>query len=136
MIPVPSPARTNHTTRDADAATPPDQHVCVNIANAEVRTKVWLELNGDFLIGEAGLHLLRAITVRRSLAAAAHEVGWSYRHAWGYVRRAERALGGPITCPVPGKGTARGMVLNTSGEQLLRRLVALSEAARRAVVHA
>jgi len=98
-----------------------------------VRTKVWLELDGGFVIGEGGLALLAAIATRRSLSKAAQDIGWSYRHAWGYLRRAERALGGPLTCPLPGKGRDRGMVLTDGGECLLNQLARWRDTARAAV---
>ena len=69
----------------------------------EPKTKVWLELQGRFVMGDGGLHLLRAIRERSSLTLAARDVGWSYRHAWEYIRRAERVLGSPLTQPVAGK---------------------------------
>lgn len=97
---------------------------------AEIRTKVWLQLDGAFVIGEGGLELLTAIVVHRSLRRAAQEIGWSYRHAWGYLRRAERALGGALTHPLIGKGAARGMTLSDSGERLRERLMILKDAAR------
>ncbi len=59
----------------------------------QVRAKVWLEHEGRFVIGEGGLRLLLAVETSGSLLAAAREIGWSCRHAWGYLRRAEQALG-------------------------------------------
>ena len=48
----------------------------------EPKTKVWIEYSGRFIMGDGGLHLLRAIRARGSLTLAGREVGWSYRHAW------------------------------------------------------
>ena len=58
----------------------------------EVRTKVWLERDGAFVIGDGGLRLLLALLDEGSLPAAARRIGWSYRHAWQYLRQAERIL--------------------------------------------
>jgi molybdate transport system regulatory protein len=90
-----------------------------------VRTKVWLESDGWFVIGDGGLELLLGIAERGSLAAAARRVGWSYRHAWGYLHRAEHALGAALTAPRPGKGAARGMILTPGGRRLVARLLAI-----------
>jgi molybdate transport system regulatory protein len=92
-----------------------------------VKTKVWLELGGEFMIGDGGLYLLAGIARRGSLARAVRDIGWSYRHAWGYVRRAERVLGAPIVENRPGRGTARGMDLTGTGRLLLERLRALRD---------
>lgn len=96
-----------------------------HIAGARVKTKVWLEVDGRFAIGDGGLQLLLGIAVTGSLAAAVREIGWSYRHAWGYIRRAEEVLGVPLIVARPGKGAARGTELTEHGRLLLERLVTL-----------
>jgi molybdate transport system regulatory protein len=89
----------------------------------QVRTKIWLERDGAFVIGEGGLHLLAAIDTLGSLLAAARQIGWSYRHAWNYLRGAEHILGSPLVVPRPGKGMRRGTVLTPEGRRLLELLV-------------
>ena len=86
-----------------------------------LRMKHWLEVDGRFAIGDGGVELLRAISKHGTLAKAASEVGWSYRHAWGYLRRAEEALATQLTEPRPGKGAARGLELTAAARRLLRR---------------
>ena len=98
-----------------------------NIIAAQVKTKVWLELGGEFFAGDGGIHLLGGIVRHGSLARSVREIGWSYRHAWGYLRRAERALGMPIVRNRAGRGTARGMELTETGHLLLERLRALRD---------
>ena len=103
------------------------QRAVDSIISARVRTKVWLELGGRFAIGDGGLRLLLGISATGSLAAAVREIGWSYRHAWGYLRRAEEVLGVPLIVARPGKGAARGTALTEHGRFLLERLVALRQ---------
>lgn len=98
------------------------QHVPTNILTMEIQTKVWLEMSGAFVIGEGGLDLLSHIDRLHSLTGAAQAVGWSYRHAWGYLRNAERRLGSPLVLTSPGKGARRGTMLSPVGSDLLRRL--------------
>lgn len=104
-----------------------DQSGVDSILSARVKTKVWLELNGRFAIGDGGLHLLQRISATGSLAAAVREIGWSYRHAWGYLRRAEEVLGVPLIIARPGKGAARGASLTAHGRLVLERLAALRQ---------
>jgi molybdate transport system regulatory protein len=92
--------------------------------SVRVRTKVWLEREGQFVVGDGGLRLLHGITRHGSLTAAVRDIGWSYRHAWAYLRRAEAALGAPLTRARPGKGTARGTTLTPQGRLVLKALVA------------
>lgn len=98
-----------------------------------IRTKVWLEVEGQFVVGDGGLQLLLGIARDGSLAAAVRRIGWSYRHAWGYLRRAERALGAPLTRPRPGKGASRGTRLTEDGLGVLNRLVDARRRVDRAV---
>jgi len=98
-----------------------------SILAAQPKTKIWLERGGRFMIGDGGLHLLDGIARSGSLAEAVREIGWSYRHAWGYLRRAESVLGAPLLLTRPGKGAARGTTLTPAGRLLLERLRALRD---------
>jgi len=93
--------------------------------DAETKTKVWIERGGRFVIGDGGLQLLLGVLEHGSLLGAAREIGWSYRHAWGYLRRAESALGAPLMQTRPGKGAARGMTLTETARRLLEHLAAV-----------
>jgi molybdate transport system regulatory protein len=93
-----------------------------NLPETAVKTKVWLERDGRFVIGDGGLRLLLGILEHGSLLRAAREIRWSYRHAWGYLRRAEAALGASLTEPRPGKGASRGTALTEAGRLVIERL--------------
>lgn len=124
MTSRPIPSRpTSHATQGP--ATLQSAHE--SIIAAQVKTKVWLELGGTFFVGDGGIHLLGGILRHGSLARTVREIGWSYRHAWGYLRRAERALRTPIVRNRPGRGAARGMELTETGHLLLERLRALRD---------
>jgi molybdate transport system regulatory protein len=60
------------------------------------RHKVWLTLNGVFLMGPNYLRFLAAVdesgTIRKGRAA----VGWSYRTCLNRLRRMEQVLGQPV----------------------------------------
>jgi molybdate transport system regulatory protein len=90
---------------------------CINALIA--RRKVWFEWNGEFVIGEGGFDLLDAIASTGSLTRAARVVGWSYRHAWGYLRRAEARLGEQLTVTRSGKGTRRGVEITAAARRVM-----------------
>lgn len=100
-------------------STAPD---AVRLSSVTVKTKVWLEHDGQFVVGDGGLKLLLGILERGSLVGAARQIGWSYRHAWDYLRRAETALGLALTTPRPGKGRSRGSTLTEAGRLVIERL--------------
>ncbi len=102
------------------------QHVRPCIPGLTLRSKRWIEVNGQFAIGEGGGELLRAIEAEVSLVGGARQVGWSYRHAWGYVRRAERVLGVPRLSTKPGKGRTRGAVLTSDARTVVATFLKMS----------
>jgi molybdate transport system regulatory protein len=120
-------AATSDRTRAMTSLPGADQAPPERIIAAQVKTKVWLELDGGFVIGDGGVRLLLGIVRHGSLAEAVRELGWSYRHAWGYLRLAEARLGVPVIRTRAGKGTARGMELTEAGHLLMERLRALRD---------
>ena len=86
-----------------------------------VRHKVWLERGTRFALGDGGLTLLHAIDSTGSVRAAAEEVGWSYRHALGYVTNAERAFGRPLVARARGGNDRGGATLTPEVRNFLRR---------------
>lgn len=59
----------------------------------EVKTKVWLEINGHRLFGEGSAQLFRLIRETSSINASAKIMGISFRRAWGMVKDMEDVLG-------------------------------------------
>lgn len=106
------------TTGNGDGSHPRHQLARPSMKQPTIRGKIWLEIDEQFALGEGGVGLLRAIQQQGSLSLAAREVGWSYRHAWSYLRRAESVLGTRLTETVAGKGAARGTRLTTAGKAL------------------
>jgi molybdate transport system regulatory protein len=110
------------TNRAKPASGDPRVRGSVTLPETAVKTKVWLERDGQFVIGDGGLRLLLGILEHGSLLGAARQIRWSYRHAWGYLRRAEAALGTTLTEPRPGKGASRGTALTEAGRLVIERL--------------
>lgn len=61
-----------------------------------VRTKMWLEISGQRLIGEGRAQLLRLIQEAGSINAAATQMDISYRKAWSMVKDMENVLKEPL----------------------------------------
>lgn len=104
------------------------QPVLPCITRLTLRQKRWLELDGRFAIGEGGAALLHDVGRVGSLAEAARLHGWSYRHAWGYVRRAEGVLGVPLISTRSGKGRSRGAELTAHAHAVIAVLLPPSSA--------
>jgi len=90
-----------------------------------VHSKVWLETEGGFVLGDGGIELLRAVDGAGTLRGAAARLGWSYRHTLRYLTNAEAALGTALVARTRGGQDRGGARLTTAGRDLLRRYAAL-----------
>jgi molybdate transport system regulatory protein len=86
----------------------------------QLKSKTWLEANGKFIIGEGGIALLEAIDQRGSIREAAKQLGWSYRHTWGYLKNMERNAGMQVVLAQHGGTSRGGTQLTLEGLKLLR----------------
>lgn len=59
----------------------------------EIKSKIWLESEGEVLLGYGKARLLQAINELGSIQEAAGRFGMSYRHAWGFIRKIEKRSG-------------------------------------------
>jgi molybdate transport system regulatory protein len=64
--------------------------------NLEVRSKIWIEAEGEPVLGTGREQLLRLIQENGSISAAARGMGLSYRKAWSLLRAMETSLGYPL----------------------------------------
>jgi len=61
-----------------------------------IRTKMWLEANGQRLIGEGRAQILRQIQESGSINAAATQMNISFRKVWSMVKDMEDVLQQPL----------------------------------------
>ena len=72
------------------------------------RIKVWLQSENGFGFGSRFVAILEAVDRTGSIKHAAAELGWSYRHVWSRIKRAEEALGcALVTTKLGGQGKDR-----------------------------
>ncbi len=62
----------------------------------EIRSKVWIESDGEPVFGRGRRFLLEAIDRHGSISRAAREVNISYRKAWSHIKVMEERLGIPL----------------------------------------
>lgn len=62
----------------------------------QVRSKIWLEIDGEPVFGQGREELLRLIQKSGSINAAAKAMGIPYRKAWTYIDAMEKRLGFPL----------------------------------------
>jgi molybdate transport system regulatory protein len=84
--------------------------------------KVWLECNGEPVLGKGRYSLLKNISRTESLKASAEKMGISYKTAQNYLRKIETKLGIKITdSQKGGRGAGGKTTLNKKGFDLLKR---------------
>ena len=60
-----------------------------------LRIRVWVERDGEKILGPGRVELLELIDRHRSIAAAAKQMKMSYRRAWQLVQAVNAAAGEP-----------------------------------------
>jgi molybdate transport system regulatory protein len=83
--------------------------------------KIWLEYEGEPVLGRGGASILRAIKEEGSISKAAEKLGMSYRYVWSYLSKMERTLREPVVQRRKGgRGGGGGAKLTELGENLLK----------------
>jgi molybdate transport system regulatory protein len=91
----------------------------------KVRSKVWLEVDGQPLLGEGRERLLTLVAQTGSISAAARSMGITYRKAWGHLQAMEGKLGFPLVLRQKGGAGGGESLLTAEAVQLLERFTLL-----------
>ena len=86
-----------------------------------------LDEDGQKFFGEGPCRLLQAVEQTGSLRAAAASMGMAYTKALNMIKRAERAVGCPLTNRATGGKDGGGSQLTDAGKELLRKYEAYRE---------
>jgi len=87
----------------------------------KLTAKIWLEINGQPVLGKGGADILQTIKQQKNLAKTAHTLDMSYKYVWAYLKKMEKTLRHPIV--ITRKGGKKGggeTALTPLGEDLLR----------------
>ena len=87
----------------------------------EVKYKVWLEKNGEVVVGSGKVGLLKMIDELGSIQKAAEEMKMSYRHAWGFIKAIEKHSRAKFVETQVGGRDGGGARLTPEGRDFLRR---------------
>ena len=88
--------------------------------------RVWVECEGEKILGPGRADLLELIDRHRSIAAAAKQMEMSYRRAWQLVQAVNAAAGEPFVEATTGGAGGGGASLTPRGREAVaeyRRLV-------------
>lgn len=88
------------------------------MTDIRIRSKVWLEVDGQPFLGGGRLRLLRAIAATGSINAASQQLGISYRKAWSQVQEMEKHGIPLVECEKGGSGGGRSVITPQARELL------------------
>ena len=80
------------------------------------RVKVWFEAEGGYSFGFGLIAILQAVARAGSIKQAASDLGQSYRHVWGRIKKAEQGIGTTLVVThVGGQGLQRSELTAAAG---------------------
>ncbi len=86
-----------------------------------VRSKLWIEIEGEPIFGRGRKLLLKAIDRYGSINQAAKEIQISYKKAWSYINAMESRLGIKLVERYAGGKDGGGTVLTKEAREFLRK---------------
>lgn len=93
----------------------------------DIRSKIWIEVDGDPVFGRGRRFLLEAIDSHGSINQAAKEIHLSYRKAWSYIKYMEERLGIKLVERQAGGKNGGGAVLTPAARDFLKKYRLLEE---------
>jgi len=98
-----------------------DERSVENGVYMQIRVKVWLEIDGEYIFGDGRAELLRLIGQLGSISKAASTLKMSYRHAWGQIHKLEDRLGENLVgTRTGGKGGGQAYLTEAAEKLLLK----------------
>lgn len=95
----------------------------------EVGVRVWIERQGEAVLGAGRADLLTALDREQSITKAARAAGMSYRRAWNLIQEINAAAGEPLVKAAVGGKTGGGATLTPFGQAAIK----IYDSVRRAV---
>ncbi len=93
----------------------------------DIRSKLWIEVDGEPVFGRGRRFLLEAIDTHGSINRAAQEVDISFRKAWSHVKAMEERLGVKLVERQTGGRNGGGAVLTEDARKFIKKYEALEK---------
>ncbi|MDW7644376.1 MAG: winged helix-turn-helix domain-containing protein [Desulfuromonadales bacterium] len=100
------------------------------MTTVQARSKVWLEVDGQPLLGDGRERLLRLVHETGSISAAARAMGVSYRKAWTQLQCMEDLLTWPLLVRQKGGAQKGKTSLTPEALELLQQFDDLKQGVR------
>jgi molybdate transport system regulatory protein len=93
----------------------------------DIRSKIWIEVDGEPVFGRGRRFLLEAIDSHGSINRAAQEVDISFRKAWGHIKAMEDRLGVKLIERQTGGKNGGGATLTDDARKFVKKYEALEK---------
>lgn len=87
--------------------------------NYKIKSRIWIELDDNMLLGEGRVNLLKAIEKTGSLSKAAKSLDMSYKKAWSLVDKMNKSAVNPVVVTSIGGKNGGGAQLTHYGKELI-----------------
>ncbi len=98
-----------------------------------IRSKIWIEVDGEPVFGRGRRFLLEAIESHGSINRAAQEVAISFRKAWSHINTMEKRLGIKLVERQTGGKNGGGASLTVEARTFLKKYEALEKGIQKSV---
>lgn len=95
--------------------------------NVEIRSKLWIEVDGEPVFGRGRRFLLEAIDKYGSINQAAKQVNLSYRKAWSYIKAMEERLGIKLVETTTGGKNGGGAKLTEEAKEFIKKYESIEQ---------
>ncbi len=95
--------------------------------NYKIKSRIWIEADGNILLGEGRVSLLKAIEDTGSLTQAAKSLSMSYKKAWSLIDAVNSRAEKPVTTSSIGGKGGGGARLTDYGKTLVNTFDTINE---------
>lgn len=86
----------------------------------EIKSRIWIEKDGQTLVGQGRVQLLEAIAEKGSLSSAAKSIEMSYKKAWRLLDEMNKASETPLVITAVGGKDGGGAELTQAGHAIIK----------------
>ena len=93
----------------------------------KIKSRIWIEADGEILLGEGRVSLLKAIDETGSLSKGAKSLGMSYKKAWSLIDAVNSRAKTPVCNTTVGGKKGGGSQITAYGKTLIETYESINE---------
>ncbi|MBT2160852.1 winged helix-turn-helix domain-containing protein [Zobellia laminariae] len=89
------------------------------MSDYKIKSRIWIEVGDNVLVGEGRVKLLKEIEAQGSLSKAAKSIGMSYKKAWTLIDAVNKSAKEAVVTTSVGGQKGGGTVITPYGKNLI-----------------